>query len=100
MPTVQNMLREWNARYSERAKLQHVYVIAGLLGIVLAGLVGLIDYDTSRALLRFCFGALGIFLVNAIVWALLFSLVISKLPAPLTSETRKPKESARKGRSA
>jgi hypothetical protein len=75
------MLGEWNATYSERVKLQHAYLVLSAFGIVLAGLVGLLNYDASRAILRVCFAGLGIFVVNGIVWALLFSMVLNKFPA-------------------
>lgn len=81
MQTLKTMLIDWNAKYNERTKLQHAYVIFSLIGIVIAGLVGLLDYNASRAILRVCFMGIGIFGVNAIAWALLFSLVINKLPA-------------------
>lgn len=80
MNTIKEMLAEWNTRYSERAKLQHAYVVASVFGIIVAGLIGLLNYDTSRAILRVCFMGLGIFLVNAIAWALLYGLVIDRLP--------------------
>jgi hypothetical protein len=79
--TIKDMLIDWNATYSERAKLQHTYILLSIAGIVLAGLVGLLNYDASRAILRICFAGLGIFLVNAIAWALLFALVTNKLPS-------------------
>jgi hypothetical protein len=78
--TFKDMLSDWNATHGERAKLQHAYLAVSLLGIVLAGLVGLLDYDASRAILRVCFAGIVIFAVNAIAWALLFSLVVNKLP--------------------
>lgn len=77
---IKDMLVQWNISHSERAKMQHAYLALSLAGIVVAGLVGLLDYDTSRAILRICFVGLGIFGVNAIAWALLFSLVVNKLP--------------------
>lgn len=77
---LKDMLIQWNANHSQRAKLQHAYLALSLAGIVVAGLVGLLDYDTSRAILRICFIGLGIFGINAIAWALLFSLVVNKLP--------------------
>lgn len=78
---IKDMLADWNATYSERAKLQHAYLVLSVAGIILAGLVGLLNYDASRAILRVCFAGLGIFVVNAIAWALLFALVTNKLPA-------------------
>lgn len=79
--TLKDLLIQWNDKYSERAKLQHAYVVLSLAGIVVAGLVGLLDYNASRAILRVCFAGLIIFGVNAIGWALLFSLVVNKLPS-------------------
>lgn len=79
--TLKTMLGEWNATRSERTKLQHAYLAVSLVGIIIAGLVGLLDYDASRAILRVCFAGLAIFGINAIVWALLFSLVVNKVPA-------------------
>ena len=79
--TLKDMFAEWNATHTERTKLQHAYLVLSLAGIVIAGLVGLLDYDASRAILRVCFGGLAIFGINAIIWALLFSLVVNKLPA-------------------
>jgi hypothetical protein len=78
--TIKDLLIDWNTTYGERAKLQHAYLVAIVFGIVLAGLVGLLNYDASRAILRVCFAGLGIVVVNAIGWALLFSFVINKLP--------------------
>lgn len=84
LQTIKDMLIEWNSTHTERAKLQHAYLVVSLIGIMIAGLVGLLDYDSSRAVLRICFAGLGIFAVNAITWALLFSLVVNKLPAKRT----------------
>jgi len=78
--SLKDMLQDWNASRGERAKLQHAYLAVSLAGIVVAGLVGLLDYDASRAILRVAFAGLAIFAINAVVWALLFSLVVNKLP--------------------
>lgn len=78
---MKDILTDWNASYSERAKLQHAYVAIIIAGIVLAGLVGLLNYDASRTLLRACFAGVGILVANAIVWALLSSMVLSRFPA-------------------
>ncbi|MEK7152642.1 MAG: hypothetical protein AAB834_01735 [Patescibacteria group bacterium] len=82
--TIKDMLSEWNATYSERVKLQHAYLVASIAGIVVAGLVGLLNYDASRAILRVCFAGLVIFVVNGIAWALLFGMVLNKFPARRT----------------
>ena len=90
--TLKDILADWNTKYDERAKLQHAYLFVSLAGIVIAGLVSLLDYDASRAILRVCFAGLAIFGINAIVWALLFSLVVNKAPAhqlPTNGSTKK-----------
>jgi hypothetical protein len=79
--SIKEMLSDWNATHSERVKLQHAYLALSIFGIVIAGLVGLLNYDASRAILRVCFVGIGIFVVNGILWALLFSMVVNKLPA-------------------
>jgi hypothetical protein len=85
LQALRDFLGEWNSTRNERVKLQYAYVCASIAGIVVAGLVGLLNYDASRAILRVCFAGLGIFVVNAVVWALLSGLVLSKLPAKRTA---------------
>jgi hypothetical protein len=77
---VKDLLSQWNGAHNERAKLQHAYLAASVIGIVVAGLVGLLNYDASRAILRVCFAGLGIFVVNGIGWALLSGLVLNHFP--------------------
>jgi hypothetical protein len=87
---VKDLLSQWNANHGERAKLQHAYLVASVCGIVVAGLVGLLNYDASRAILRVCFAGLGIFVVNGIGWALLSGLVLNRFPvatAPVSRTT-------------
>jgi len=83
------MLAEWNTRYSERVKLQHTYIVLSIFGIIVAGLVGLLNYDASRTILRICFVGIGIFFVNAISWALLYSSIVNRLPVRPTPNGRK-----------
>ena len=78
---IKDMMIEWNSRYNERAKLQHAYIIVSIIGIVIAGLVGLLNYDASRTILRLCFAGLGIVVANAIAWALLSGMVLNRFPA-------------------
>ncbi|HSX29747.1 MAG TPA: hypothetical protein VLE73_04280 [Candidatus Saccharimonadales bacterium] len=87
--TLKTMLVKWNSRHTERDKLQHTYIVVSVCGVIIAGLVGLLNYDASRTILRICFIGLGIFLVNAITWALLYSLVITKLSARAVPTNRK-----------
>lgn len=78
---IRDLLTDWNLKHDERTKMQHAYIALGLIGFVVAGLVGLLNYDASRAILRLSFFALAICGINAILWALLFSFVINKMPA-------------------
>jgi hypothetical protein len=87
--TLKDMLADWNVRYNERAKLQHAYILTAIFGIVLAGLVGLLNYDASRAILRVCFIGLGIVVANAVAWALLFGFVINRIPKKTNGNGRK-----------
>lgn len=82
--TIKDLLIDWNLKHGERAKLQHAYIAISLVGFVVAGLVGLLNYDASRAILRLSFFGLAIFGINAVMWALLFGFVVNKLP------TRRP----------
>jgi hypothetical protein len=75
-----DLLADWGATRPERLKLQHTYLAVSLFGFVLAGLVGLLNYDASRLILKISFAGLAIFVINAIVWALLYSLVIVRFP--------------------
>jgi undecaprenyl pyrophosphate phosphatase UppP len=85
---IKDMLTQWNATYNERAKLQHTYLLLIIVGIVLAGLVGLLNYDASRTILRVCFAGVGIVVANAVIWALLSSMVLSRF-APIRKPGRK-----------
>jgi hypothetical protein len=79
--TIKDLLTDWNLKHGERVKMQHALVVLSLAGFVVAGLVGLLNYDASRAILRFSFYGLAIAGINAVLWALLYSFVVNKLPA-------------------
>jgi high-affinity Fe2+/Pb2+ permease len=74
------MLISWNTTRGEREKLQHAYVAVVLVGLVVAGLVGLLNDNLSGLIVQACLVATGVFLCNVVVWALLYSLVIARLP--------------------
>jgi len=80
------MFTQWNTDHNERVKLQHTYVAAAIIGILVAGLVGLLNRDVSQIIVGVSLISLGIALANVLVWALLYSLVIVKVPGkPRTS---------------
>lgn len=77
---LRNSLIGWNKRSSERQKLQHIYIIIIVVGVVVAGIVSLIDAVLGHNLLYIPMFSLIAFLANAVVWNLLQSVLITKLP--------------------
>jgi Flp pilus assembly protein TadB len=87
--SLKELLATWNTTHGERAKLQHAYLVLAAATVVIAGLVGLIDDYTGRLLVNVALIALGIFVANIVVWALLNSLVVMKLPNRKAPVSRK-----------
>ena len=84
-------LISWAASTSDRQKLQHAYLAlaAGLL--IIAGVIGLLNNTLGQQLLAVSIAAAGVFLINAVAWALLQSFVLFKLQPPRsTSSVRRP----------
>lgn len=79
--SIKELLATWNIEHGDRVKLQHAYLVIAVATIVIAGLVSLIDDRTGQLLVNVALCALGVFVANVIVWALLYSLVITKLPS-------------------
>lgn len=84
MQSFKEMLIQWNTEHGERTKLQHTYLFVAIVGIVLAGLVGLLNRDLSQIIVGVSLASLSVGLANLLVWALLYSLVIVKLPKART----------------
>jgi hypothetical protein len=74
-----NALVEWNRNATDREKLQHTYLTILIVSVVVAGLVSLVDPIAGQDLLLVTAIAAGIFLVNFIIWALLESVVFTRL---------------------
>ena len=74
------MLTNWNATHGERTKLQHTYVAVAIVGIIVAGLIGLLNREVSQLIVGVSLLGVGVAIVNEFMWALLYSLVITKLP--------------------
>lgn len=87
--TIMQSLRQWNANHNERSKLQHGYLAATVATILIAGLVGLVDYDFGQRLTTVALMLLGVFFINLIAWTLLSGLVLSALDEPKGS-SKKP----------
>lgn len=97
-----NALREWNDTTDGRQKLQHAYIITAGVLVLLAGILGLINYDMGQKVLFIAILASAMFIINAVGWALLQSFVLLRISATKTVEratttTRKtPKPVAKK----
>lgn len=80
LQSFKEMLVNWNTAHGERTKLQHTYVAVAIVGIIIAGLVGLLNREVSQLIVGISLISLGVALANEFMWALLYSLVITKLP--------------------
>lgn len=80
--SIPDYLTEWNENTDERVKLQHTYVFGGAALLVIAGLIGLFNYDLGQFILPIALVAIAIFFINAIVWALLTAFVFLRLERP------------------
>ena len=97
--SLKNTLSEWNTSTSERSKLQHLYITVAVILIIAAGVVGLLNQDLGQQILGIAIMAAGIFLINAVAWALLQSFVLLKIdrtPAPTVKPVVTPTRTARK----
>jgi hypothetical protein len=74
-----NAILEWNRTTDERQKLQHTYLTITIVMVLIAGIVSLIDAQSGQDLLIVSVVAGAIFLVNAVLWSLLDSVVVSRL---------------------
>lgn len=86
---LQEAIVSWYKTTDERTKLQHSYLAIAVLLIVVAGLIGLANYQYGRTLLEFGLMAFVIFVVNAVAWALLQSFVFTRLAAKARTAKRK-----------
>lgn len=72
-------LNTWNARKTERQKLQGAYLVATIIIVLLSGVLSLINNRLGHILLKVALLAVATFLVNAVSWGILQSSVIDKL---------------------
>lgn len=86
----------WSESTNERQKMQHTYLAAVVVLIILAGLVGLVNYQLSQTVLALAFGAAALWVVNLVVWALLQSLILLPLSKNQPAARAPRKRAARK----
>ena len=84
-------LVKWNQTTDGRSKLQHAYAVGGLTLVVIAGLVGLVNYQLGQTLFMIAWAAIAIFFINAIVWALLTAFVFLRLGQRVAAKSRTKK---------
>ena len=68
----------WSSEKNQRRKLQQAYVIVASILVALAGVVTLLNDSLGKKLLMVAAGAIFIFFVNAILWALVEAFVSSR----------------------
>ena len=85
-------LNKWYQETDSRVKLQHAYMALAIIGIIVAGLVGLVRYEVGQTLVTISFICLGVFIVNAIAWALLNGLVLMRLEKNVKPKTTSKKK--------
>lgn len=68
----------WSSEKNQRRKLQQAYVIVASILAALAGVVTLLNDSLGKKLLMVAAGAMFIFFVNAIMWALVEAFVSSR----------------------
>lgn len=84
-----NLLSEWERTTSSREKLQHAYLLTAIIFLFVAGIVGLINYELGQKLLLIAILAVGMFVVNAVAWALLQSFVLLRINNRTTRDKHK-----------
>jgi hypothetical protein len=75
MDFVKELLNNWRTR-NDRVKLQHAYLAIAFISIVVSGIVGLLNSSVGRKLAYISLAAIVIYLVNAVIWALVNSSVV------------------------
>ena len=68
----------WSSEKNQRRKLQQAYVIVASILAALAGVVTLLNDSLGKKLLMVAAGAIFIFFVNAIMWALVEAFFSSR----------------------
>jgi len=89
--SLKEALISWQAKNDERVKLQHLYIILALVLLLVAGVIGLINRDLGQNILAVAIVSAAMFLVNAVVWSLLQSALLSRLPARRSNSTARKK---------
>lgn len=74
-----NALLDWNRNSSDRSKMQHMYIVIVVVSLIVSGIVSLLDASLGRDMLVVTVASGAVFLVNAVLWSLLDSVVLTRL---------------------
>ncbi len=86
---IKQSLSSWNYQKDQRRKLQQAYLTVVLIGLILAGLLTLLNVPQSRLSAMIAAGFAVVYLVNGIAWALLEAFVAPNLPKPESTASKK-----------
>ncbi len=75
MKSLRKNLNKWIIIEDQRLAQQRFYLLAATLSLLAASLIGLINYELGQKVLIITIASSGIFLINAIAWALQKSFV-------------------------
>lgn len=89
MKSIRTSFADWNKTYSDRSKLQHTYAALAVLSLIIAGIIGLINYRLGQSLLFVAIILTLVFIGNGVVWALLYTFII---PRDIQQKPPKPKK--------
>ena len=82
------IINAWKKNHNELIKLQWVYAATGLVLVVLAGLVGLLDRTLAYVLLDVVRVIAVIFAANFVVWAVIGNFVTPTVQAASKKATK------------
>lgn len=88
MESIMDILRTWNKSTTERAKLQHVYIVIVIIVTLVAGLISLINTQLGRQFITVAGVLIVAFVVNAVVWALTRVYLLDRLERKRTAVKR------------
>jgi len=87
--SLKEALVSWQAKNDDRVKLQHIYIILAVALLLAAGVVGLVNHELGQNILTVAIVSAVMFLMNAIVWALLQSALLSRLASKQSVTSKK-----------
>lgn len=88
MQSFRTLFQTWNTQHDSFTKLQHAYITIAIAALLVAGIIGLINYSLGQSILFIAVCALFIFIANGVVWALLRTFLAPE-PKKAASSTRK-----------